>query len=80
MTAQTMTTMNKTHNGTLKGASFSHLGGGNFWVEGRIFGHPNFPDGNYIHTSQIVSVRGTEIETLNSFYTVEWNPDFPVNF
>lgn len=59
----------KFHMGTLKKAFYNpHYE----WVEGHIYGHPGFNEGNYIHTSQIVKMEGNEIETLNSKYTVEW--------
>jgi hypothetical protein len=65
--------------GTIKNAQFICLGDDRWWVEGHVFGHENFPDGEWIHTSRVVRAVGNEIETLNSKYTVEWNPAAPVS-
>ncbi|WEM34417.1 hypothetical protein [Xanthomonas phage X1] len=71
------TVIEKTDKGVIKGAVFI-VAGDRHWVEGNVYGNPNFKDGTYIHTSKIVAVRGRRIETLNSFYTCEFHVDGPV--
>lgn len=64
--------------GTIKNGMFILRHDGVAWIEGNVYGHSDFRDGQYIHTSKLVSVNGQEVETLNSKYRVEWNPTFPV--
>lgn len=67
----------KTDKGVIKNAVFV-AASGKFWVEGNVYGNPNFQDGLYIHTSRVVAVNKNRIETLNSFYTCEFDPEGPV--
>ena len=63
----------KLFRGTLKNAFYNPE---YRWVEGNIYGHPQFQDGDWIHTSRIIGEPNgfcREIETLNSRYLVEWN-------
>ncbi|USV41049.1 hypothetical protein [Xanthomonas phage BUDD] len=71
------TVIEKTDKGVIKNAQFIARGD-RHWVEGNVYGNPFFADGTYIHTSRIVEVNGTRIETLNSFYTCEFRTDAPV--
>lgn len=32
-------------------------------LQGNVYGHPNFPDGDYLHTSNIVKVEGRTVTT-----------------
>lgn len=63
--------------GTIKDAQFV-FHGDKHWIEGKVYGHSDFGDGTYIHTSSVVSVCDNEVETRNSIYMVEWNTDSPV--
>jgi len=40
---------------------------------GEVYGHPKFPDGRRIHTSQIVNFNSKHgiVETLHTFYRLE---------
>jgi hypothetical protein len=42
------------------------------WIEGNVYGHPGFGEGEYFYTSSLVrySPSNSEIETLNSRYTL----------
>lgn len=60
---------NKPLKGTLKNAI--QIG---TMIEGNIYGHPLFDDGNWIHTSRVLSVVDGVAETLNSRYNVEFRP------
>ncbi len=64
--------MKKLHKGTIKNARLVEVALGSFWVEGNVYGHNGFEDGDYIHTSSVEKIDGNTVETRNSIYTVEW--------
>ena len=35
---------------------------------GNAFGHPRFPDGTDVRTSQVLKIEGNRAETLNTIY------------
>ena len=39
-------------------------------LAGEIYGHPNFPDGRKVITSQAVASKGVIVETENTIYTL----------
>ena len=67
--------MEKQHKGTLTNAVLNTVHFDRPVVQGNIEGHPDFPDGSWIHTSAVLRIdfENKVIETLNSKYTVEWD-------
>ena len=64
----------KPHKGLLSSAVLNTKDFNRPVVQGFIYGHPDFPDQRWIHTSAVLNIdfEKGKIETLNSTYDVEW--------
>ena len=49
----------------------------NLSVRGKVYGHPEYTDGNIIKTSPIQSIQGKTVYTMNTIYELgEPDPEF----
>jgi len=62
---------------TLKNATITDVGDGQIIAVGEVFGHPNFTDGTFVRTSEVLDYDGTThvMETRNTIYIVEPRED-----